>query len=172
MGANAMAVPNGSIFMTDQMFALFEHEENQPGGKLSTAGEYQLASVLAHEIGHIELRHSIQNIAASSMVTTLIASLIGDYSTMLTVASGTLLHAQYSQEKEAEADEYAIGLLKANKISPAYAAQLFEVLEKHAKERKQGNNQFSWLTGQMEDYFSSHPSNQKRIARFKQAAQE
>lgn len=172
IGPNAMALPHGSIFMTDQMFALFEHKNKQAGEELSAAGEYQLASVLAHEIGHIELRHSMHNIAASSMITTLVASLVGDYSTMLTVASGTLLHAQYSQEKEAEADEYAIRLLKANNISPAYAAQLFEILEKHAKVHKQGNDQFSWLTRQMEDYLSSHPSNQRRIARFKQAAQE
>jgi predicted Zn-dependent protease len=86
-----------------------------------------------------------------------------------------VLSAQYSQAKETEADEYAIRLLKSRGISPVHLADLFESLDNYtpnAKDKeKKKKRKSSWLEDQMEDYLSSHPMTEKRIQRFRQAAE-
>ena len=170
IGPNALALPNGSIYITDAMYQLMPSENK----RLTPAGEMQLAGVLAHEIAHIELRHSMHNITETSLMTVLLGSTIGDFSSIVSVAAGGVLSAKYSQEKESEADEYAIRLLKARGISPVHLANLFESLDNYtpnAKGKEKKKRKSSWLEDQMEDYLSSHPMTEKRIQRFRQAAE-
>lgn len=176
IGANALALPNGSIYLTDAMVQHMSKQDSQAASQLNSpltrAGEMQLAGVLAHEIAHIELRHSMHNITETSLMTVLLGATIGDFSNILSVAAGGLLNAKYSQEKESEADEYAIRLLKSRGISPAYLADLFESLDRDTSTGKSKNEkrQSSWLEEQLNDYLSSHPMTEKRIERFRQAA--
>jgi len=170
IGPNALALPNGSIYLTDGMYQLMPSKNKQ----LTHAGEMQLAGVLAHEIAHIELRHSMLNITETSLMTILLGSTIGDFSNIVSVSASGILSAQYSQEKEAEADEYAIRLLKSRGISPVHLANLFESLDQYTPAGKgagKKKRQSSWLEEQMEDYLSSHPMTEKRIQRFRQAAE-
>lgn len=168
IGPNALALPNGSIYLTDAMVQLMP----KVGEQLTEAGEMQLAGVLAHEIAHIELRHSMHNITETSLITVLLGSTIGDFSNIVSVAAGGLLNAKYSQEKEAEADEYAIHLLKSRGISPAHLADLFESLDNYTPGNKppKKKRKSSWFEDQMHDYLSSHPMTEKRVERFRQAA--
>lgn len=169
IGPNALALPNGQIFVTDAMHALLSKE----GGKLSKAGEQELAGLLAHEIAHVELRHSMQNLVQTSLMTVLVGSVIGDFSSLAATAGSTVLGAQYSQEKESEADEYAIQILKSAGISPIHLAHLFEAMENYNPEKngKKKDKLPAWLGDPVEDFLSSHPPTKQRIQRFKQAAQ-
>src|SRR5437764_1298137 len=54
LGANALALPDGTIVVTDWMVRLVQTRDN----RLDDAGKDQLAAVLAHEVGHIEHRHT------------------------------------------------------------------------------------------------------------------
>ncbi len=176
IGANALALPNGSIYLTDAMVQHMPKQDSQAepqiNSPLTSAGEMQLAGVLAHEIAHIELRHSMHNITETSLMTVLLGATIGDFSNILSVAAGGLLNARYSQEKEAEADEYAIRLLQSRGISPAHLADLFASLDQDTSTDKstKKKRQSSWLEDQINDYLSSHPMTEKRIERFRQAA--
>lgn len=176
IGSNALALPNGSIYLTDAMVQHMSKQDSQAepqiNSPLTSAGEMQLAGVLAHEIAHIELRHSMHNITETSLMTVLLGATIGDFSNILSVAAGGLLNARYSQEKEAEADEYAIRLLKSRGISPAHLADLFASLDQDTSTDKstKKKRQSSWFEDQINDYLSSHPMTEKRIERFRQAA--
>lgn len=169
IGPNALALPNGTIFVTDEMLALLSKE----GEQLSAAGEQELAGLLAHEIAHVELRHSMHNLVQTSLMTVLVGSMIGDFSSLAATAGTTVLSAQYSQEKESEADAYAIRVLQSTGISPLHLAHLFESLENYSatKNGKKRDKLPSWLGDPVEDFLSSHPPSKQRIEKFKQAAQ-
>ena len=170
IGPNALALPNGAIFVTDAMYNLLSKD----GDKLSSDGEQELAGLLAHEIAHVELRHSMHNIVQTSLMTVVVGSMFGDFSSLATTAGSAVLAARYSQEKETEADEYAVQLLKSRGISLIHFAHLFESLEKYSssKDGKKRGKLPNWFTDQVDDFLSSHPTNQRRIARIKQAEQE
>ncbi|WP_212676100.1 M48 family metallopeptidase [Undibacterium fentianense] len=165
LGANAFALPNGSIYVTDAMFDLL----SRSGKQLSQEGEYELAGLLAHEIAHIELRHSMLNLTETSFMTVVVGSLVGDFSSLVSAGAGALLGAQYSQEKERQADTYAIQVLKSKGISPKHLAHLFRNLEKHTM----GKNKPiapTWITHEIETYLSTHPTTQERIRYLETAA--
>lgn len=174
IGPNALALPNGAIYVTDEMYALLSKFDKAEGATLSSAGEQELAGLLAHEIAHVELRHSMHNLVQTSLVTVLVGSMIGDFSSIAATAGSTVLGAQYSQAKESEADEYAIQLLKSKGFSPIHLAHLFESLERYSakKNGKKGDILPAWFDNSIEDFLSSHPPTKQRIQRFKQAASE
>ncbi|MBC3873918.1 M48 family metallopeptidase [Undibacterium flavidum] len=169
IGPNALALPNGTIYVTDEMYALLSKFDKAKDATLSKAGEQELAGLLAHEIAHVELRHSMHNLVQTSLMTVLVGSMIGDFSSIAATAGSTVLGAQYSQEKESEADEYAIQLLKSKGISPIHMAHLFEALEKYSAAKK-GDLLPAWFDNSIDDFLSSHPPTKQRIQRFKQAA--
>lgn len=172
IGPNALALPNGTIFVTDAMYDLLSKSNKAKGAILSSVGEQELAGLLAHEIAHVELRHSMHNLVQTSLMTVLVGSMVGDFSSLAATAGSTVVGAQYSQEKESEADEYAIQLLKSKGISPIHLAHLFEALETYSarKSGKKGERLPAWLGDSIEDFLSSHPPTKQRIQRFKQAA--
>ena len=55
LGANAMALPSGAIFVTDELVAL-------------TTDDRVLMAVIAHEAGHVDKRHGLRQIIQSSVV--------------------------------------------------------------------------------------------------------
>ncbi|MCP4001874.1 MAG: M48 family metallopeptidase [Gammaproteobacteria bacterium] len=106
LGANALALPGGTIVITDELVALAEHDD-------------ELAAILAHEVGHIRNRHALRSLLQNSVVAGLIIVLTGDTSSATSFAAGipTLLaNAGYSREFEYEADKVAREYLLANGI--------------------------------------------------------
>jgi Zn-dependent protease with chaperone function len=102
-GANALALPAGTIVITDELVALAEHDD-------------ELAAVMAHEIGHIRNRHALRALLQNSVVAGLIIVLTGDATSATSLAAGipTLLaQAGYSREFEYEADVVAMEYLLA-----------------------------------------------------------
>jgi predicted Zn-dependent protease len=119
LGPNAFALPGGVIVMTDQLVELAGSEE-------------EILAVLAHEIGHVEERHSLRQILQSSGIALLAATVTGDAATVGTAVAGLpviLAQTSYSRGFETVADDFAFDLLRRNSISPAVFADFMERLD-------------------------------------------
>lgn len=163
LGANAIALPGGVIVVTDQMII----DLTEKTGDLSGTAANQLAGVLAHEIGHIEHRHTLRALLANSAVGAITASLFGDFSTVVATVPAVLVGSAYSRDMESEADSYAIDLLRQRGISPTNMADVFELLAKKSAS-KELEKIPAWMR-QMTDFAASHPSDAERIQRFRAA---
>lgn len=141
---NAFALPGGTIVITDQLVGLATNDD-------------QLAGVLAHELGHIELRHGLRSILRNSSALIVVSTLTGDLSSLVTF-SGTLpfilLQYGYAREFEREADDFAAALLPEAHIDPAGLAEMLAILERARPEK-----------GADFTYLSTHPSTPERLRR-------
>lgn len=149
LGANALALPGGTIVVTDALVDLAGSRD-------------ELAAVLAHEIGHIEKRHTLRLILQNSAVVLVVATVIGDAATLgVAGVPAVLAQAKYSREFESEADEFAFALLKQHGISPEnFAAIMIRMAQQNLKSKSKKPTGF----------LSSHPLTQDRIDRAREAA--
>ncbi len=163
LGPNALALPDGTIVVTDLMVRqILEGSEQQDFDDIATA---QLAGVLAHEIAHIELRHSTRSLARTSLTAAGSAALFGDFSAVAAGVPALLVNMRYSRAMETEADDYAIALLRRQDIPTSPLADLFEALDAHDGGQRHLPR---WLT-QTTEYVSSHPPSAERSERLRKA---
>ncbi|PID48308.1 MAG: hypothetical protein CR967_00570 [Proteobacteria bacterium] len=134
---NALALPSGDIIMLDDL-VLKDQDKSLMG----------IVGVLAHEIGHIEEKHSMQNIIKTSIVGFLSAYFIGDFSGTLASLGAGIVSLSYSREFEQEADKKAISIMKQHNYPITPLIKLFEALKKEEHESK---------------LFSTHPLFKERI---------
>ncbi len=125
MGANAFALPDGSIVMLDELVDL-------------TSDDNEIIAVLAHELGHVERRHAMRMVLQSSVVGLVLAWYVGDVSGLLATAPAIIAQAKYSRDMEREADEYAERTLQANGMSPCLLASILEKIEASQPRQGQG----------------------------------
>jgi Zn-dependent protease with chaperone function len=69
--------------------------------------------VLAHEAGHVIGRHGLRQVLQNSMTTLFVLYATGDASSLGVALPVVLVQAGYSREFEAEADRFALDLLRA-----------------------------------------------------------
>ncbi|MEM7377014.1 MAG: M48 family metallopeptidase [Pseudomonadota bacterium] len=139
-GSNAFALPDGTIFVTDDLIGLADNFDH-------------VAAVLHHEIAHVELRHGLQNILRASALTTLVYSLTGDASglgALVLAAPAILLQTQYSRGFETEADLYAVRALHRGRRDPRAMVRMLD--------RLQGDTDLGAL-----GYISTHPLGDVRL---------
>lgn len=151
VGANAFALPGGVIVITDDMVKAAESEE-------------EVLAVLAHEIGHVELRHTMRSVLQNSAIAVVAATVTSDAATLSGAVAGLpVLFAQtkYSREFETAADEFAFKLLRRKGHSPAAFASIMERL---AKKHEQEERAFAFV--------STHPITAERVKRARAAARE
>lgn len=148
-GANALALPGGTIIVTDELVKLLE---DQPEA---------IVGVLGHELGHVKHRHGMRLTLRASAVGLATGVLIGDFSIALATAPAMLAQQSYSRDFEREADDYARTLLRGAQINPAVMVAFFERIRKLNDERSDADHAFAAS-------FSSHPANEERISFFKQ----
>ena len=161
MGANAMALPDGTIVVTDALVRQLMNEDNE----LDDDGKDQLVAVLGHEVGHLEHRHTTRALAGSSLVAALSATLFGDFSAVAAGVPALLVKMSYSREMELDADDYAVGVLRRNGLPPSLLADALEALQAaHAKDPQLPG----WMR-QAASYASTHPDTAQRIARLQAA---
>lgn len=146
MGPNALALPDGTIVMTDQLVAL-------------ASDDRELLAVLAHELGHVHERHALQRVMASSGVAALLFVLTGDVSGLSSVALAAptiLTHLHHSRALESAADRYAFALMSRNGLDPVWFARIIRKLESaHAPSRDADDDApTGWL--------QSHPASEER----------
>lgn len=153
---NGLAAPDGRIFITRGFYNRFKSGE-------VTAEE--LASVIAHELGHVALGHSRRRMidfSGQNAMRTALAMVLGRFipffgpwiANMLT----SLLAARLSRVDEYEADAYAAALLTKAGIGIEPQISLFEKLE--ALTQSNHGTAPAWLM--------SHPKTGDRIAALRQ----
>ncbi len=150
LGANALALPGGTVVVTDGLLELVERDE-------------ELIAVLAHEIGHIRGRHALRQIIQDSTAGLLIATLTGDIvsSTSLAAALPTMLvDAKFSRDMEREADAVATAYLQQAGIPLQHFADILQALQEAASGSPATTDNSSAL-----DYLSTHPATRERIER-------
>jgi Zn-dependent protease with chaperone function len=151
LGANAFALPGGTIVITDDMVKSANSQE-------------EVLAVLAHEIGHVELRHTMRSLLQNSAVAVVAAAVTSDAASLSVAVAGLpvlVAQTKYSREFEAAADEFAFKLLKQKGYSPLAFASLIERLAiKYESDEK------------MFVYVSTHPVTEERMKRARAAAQE
>ena len=149
---NGLAAPDGRIFITRGFYAAL---------KRGDVTEQELASVIAHELGHVALGHSRRRMIDFSGQNALRVGLamvlnrfLPGIGAMIANGLASLLMARLSRSDEFEADAYASALLTKSGIGTAPQKSLFTKLDR--------------LTGaagaKVPAWFLSHPPAPKRIA--------
>ncbi|HVL75649.1 MAG TPA: M48 family metallopeptidase [Noviherbaspirillum sp.] len=155
IGPHAFALPNGVIVMTDQMVEM-------------APDDHAVLAVLAHELGHLERRHSLRRLLQAAGVGVAVNVYLGDVSSLLALAPAVLLDQGYSRDFEREADRYAIDMMRANGLPLSPIAQLFERLGTPDDDDDRAPHSRSGRSAVI-DYLSSHPSDAERIATLRAA---
>ncbi|QIL83316.1 M48 family metallopeptidase [Diaphorobacter sp. HDW4A] len=110
MGANAFALPGGSIVVTDGLVETAQREK---------IGDDAIIGVLAHEIGHVAHRHTTRMVVEQGVLQTGLGLALGDVSSVISMGSTMLTGLAYQRSHEREADCFAIAVLKSSNISTA-----------------------------------------------------
>jgi predicted Zn-dependent protease len=147
---NGFSTSGGHIFITRGLLACATTED-------------ALASVLAHELAHVQLQHSIKSIKNSRM-TGALQSIAGEAAKVMGInelsdifgesvseAVNTMLVNGYSQTQEFDADRMAIYLLANAGYTPSSILEMLDALKKNS-------------TGQQGGFSKTHPSPDARIA--------
>jgi Zn-dependent protease with chaperone function len=166
VGTNAFALPDGTVLVTDWMVRKALEDKPEFGPRQTAA----MAGVLAHEIGHIEHRHSARALARSSLTAGLSAALFGDFSAVVAGAPAVLLSARHSRAMETEADTYAMAALQARHLPLAPLASLLDTLGDEDDDDEDDDATPYWFAT-AGGYLSSHPGSHARSARLRLADQ-
>ncbi len=148
---NGLAAPDGRIFITRGLYDRFLQGE--------IAAE-ELASVVAHEVGHVALGHAKrrridftgQN-AIRVALATFLGRLIPGLGVLIANAVARLLAAHLSRQDEFEADAYAAALMVKAGVGTGPQVRLLEKLQRMSGV---GGGQPVWLM--------SHPRTPDRIS--------
>lgn len=150
---NALALPSGDLIVTDSFVSLATEEE--------------FDAVMLHEIGHVKMRHGMQQLVRSSIVTFIVAMIAGEPSGLEEVIVALpvfLMQSHYSRAHESEADDFALNAMMQKNIDPIHFATIMEKLGEFEVEKgttEQGKDDEGGVS--MLDYISSHPATADRI---------
>lgn len=180
LGPNALALPNGTIIVTDDMVAMVDGDADV------------LVGVLAHELGHVQHRHGMRMLVQVTALGAIASMVVGDFSSLLASVPVLMGQASYSRQAEQEADAMAVDVLRHAGVSPTVMVTMFEKLaawrmrtahEAQAKRRAENpepsadakapaeksdaeSDPLSWLG----IAFASHPADAERVRYFQEAA--
>jgi predicted Zn-dependent protease len=147
---NAMALPDGYIFVNRGLIAYLRSED-------------ELAGVLGHEIGHVVGKHarrSNQLGAFGNVLGFIGAVMTGTYAVAdLTNTATATIRSGYGREFELEADEYGGKFLAKAGYNPLAMIDVLHVLKDHQLFSRSIRNEPQVYHG----LFSSHPRNDKRL---------
>lgn len=149
---NGLAAPDGRIFLTRGFYQKYRE------GAVSAE---EIASVIAHELGHVALGHSRRRMidfSGQNAIRAALAMILGRFLPGVGVYIANfltrLLAARLSRSDEFEADAYASALLVKSGIGTAPQKSLFEKLEHLTGMRGMG----------LPVWLMSHPKTKDRIA--------
>ncbi len=147
---NGLAAPDGRIFITRGFYNKYRK------GEVSAE---EMASVIAHELGHVALGHSRKRLidfSGTNAIRMALATIFNRFLPGLGVIVAnfitTLLMARLSRDDEYEADAYASALLVKAGIGTAPQKSLFRKLDKLVG---MGGGAPAWMM--------SHPKSEERI---------
>jgi predicted Zn-dependent protease len=136
---NAFAAPGGVVVVHAGLIRSADSAE-------------ELAGVLAHEVAHVELRHSLKAMVKGLGLRALLTLVLGDLSgTVLAEGMQHLTELRFSREAELEADREGLRRLVAAGIDPGGMVRFFEKL---AREQSLAPPAF----------LSTHPATEERLS--------
>jgi len=143
---NAFALPGGHVFIGKGLIQLMESED-------------EMASVLGHEVEHIDNYHCVERYQLKER-----AGALGE---LLSIPVA-LFQAGYSKEQELEADRDGLWLAVQAGYSPQGAIHMFETFERLHREyvlkAKSPDQELSQVAIEgIMGYFRSHPLPEERI---------
>jgi predicted Zn-dependent protease len=147
---NAFALPGGHIVITNALLSFME-------------GPDELAGVLAHEMGHVALRHPLENMLSQLGVLLAVNVVIGGGSSDIAGLGALFATTSYTRDYERLADDFALDLLRDAKISPSGYANLFQRFNEIEQDGSSG------LLG-LSNLLRTHPLSIDRAALATQAA--
>lgn len=139
---NAFALPGGNIFVYTGIIDKMDSPE-------------QLAALLAHEVTHVEKRHSMRSVCRSMASGLFIAAVFGDaggVSGAIISQADEFRNLSYSRDLETEADLNGLELLRLNNIPEQGMLKLLELLDREGERAPA-----------MMKYLSTHPETGDRI---------
>ncbi len=149
---NGLAAPDGRIFITRGFYRKYQNGE-------ITGPE--MASVIAHEMGHVALGHSRRRMidfSGQNAMRTALAMILSRFipfiGAWIAGSLTSLLAARLSRSDEYEADEYAAALLTKAGIGIGPQKSLFHKLEELTGQR----------AGVTPAWLMSHPKTTERVA--------
>lgn len=122
---NALSLPGGYVYITEGLFK-----------KLNT--DSQIASVLAHEMAHIEARHSIYKLQKSLGYGTLMMIIESKGSKRTkekAIKAINELFLAYSRKDEYQADSLALELLSKSKYNQTAMLEVLQIIKKIKEEK-------------------------------------
>jgi len=144
---NAFAVPGGHVYVFRGLIERARHYD-------------EFAGAMAHEIAHVDLRHSASQMgtaSAANIGVSLAYLLLGRQPGQAEQAgiglAGTAAFAKFSRDDEREADSVAVGMLTRANIDPGGMTRMFQILQSIGQRDP----------SKVELWFSSHPGAGERI---------
>ena len=140
---NAAAFPGGNVIIHTGLILTVEKPED-------------LLGVLAHEIAHVNRRHSMQRLVNMAGMYLVLSATVGDVGALSGVilnGGGKLLELENSRSHEKDADEIGWDyLIKAN-INPRGLIDCFKIMEENIPD----------IASDIPDFLSTHPALSNRI---------
>jgi len=152
---NAFALPGGHVYIGRGVMELMDTED-------------ELASVLGHELEHIDHYHCAERVQLEARARKLRIGALA----VLAAIPIEVFQAGYSKQQELEADREGTRLAVVASYSPLGAIRLFEALELKHREVEEASKSPQDEVGRLvistiEGYFRSHPSSSDRIAQIR-----
>lgn len=163
LGANAFALPGGSIVITDQLVKKAVNDD-------------EIAGVLAHEIGHVQGRHSLKQIYRVLGLFFMVGVIGGDSGQIVDDVIGQAAALQtlsYSREFENDADRRSVELMvKAGRDPTAFVSLLERLGDERKKKKSQNQGAQSEKSGSNTGWLSTHPATEDRREAVRKLARE
>lgn len=143
---NAFALPGGYIYIFNGLIQRARSPD-------------ELAGVLAHEIGHVKLRHGLRAAIQAGGLGFLLGTVFGDFAggTAVVIASRSLMQSAFSRDAEREADSFGVDLMLRAGGDPVGLARFFDDAPSG------GPGALAWI--------ASHPANAEREQAIRQSAE-
>jgi beta-barrel assembly-enhancing protease len=147
---NAFATPGGYVYVNKGLILLVENES-------------ELASVIAHELGHANARHIADTVEKSTkiniatMAALLAGALLGGQGaaavTTFSLAAASTASLKYSRENEEEADRLGASYLAAAGYTVQSAVDFMKIMRR-----------YEFYSSTIPSYFLTHPGTDQRIS--------
>ena len=138
---NAFAIPGGNVYVYSGIIDFLQSDD-------------ELAAVIAHELAHVEKRHSLKNFRTSTALSLLLEKAVKNKKNKeaWTAVLSALALMKFSRKQEDEADDVGQYRLAAAGFNPYGQVQVWERFLKKFGDSKG-----------LEKFLSSHPSHTARI---------
>lgn len=157
---NAFALPGGYLYISRGLMA-------------AANDEAELASVIAHEIGHVTARHAASRISRGTVAgigATILANVLNAPGVGQALGIGGQLYlSSHSRGQEHEADTLGVRYASRAGYDPFAMSRFLSTLEMNDDLQKAKAKQEGKETGGF-SYFSTHPITAERVQRSKQIA--